>query len=334
MVGPSGPERRFGAANECAVLAGLNGALALTALAFVLVAPVVSAQAGVDLVVVVVSAATAVLTLVLRPGSGRSAEHTALLVFSVMAALLVWARATPQGQATAAYVLSLGMLFAAVYLPHRQMLAHVAVMSALFTAAVLLSPVGLDPFYLAVRVVSMLVVAEVVSRLVQRQVELVDAISEQALHDPLTGALNRRGGEAAADHVRGVVERGGGTVTVTILDLDGFKGFNDEHGHAAGDALLVEIVSTWLAHLRAGDVLARVGGDEFLLVLPQTDAAAATHLVARMRAAHPYPWTSGTTEWQPHEGLFDAAARADASLYDGKLRRHFHTTPPPATDVG
>jgi diguanylate cyclase (GGDEF)-like protein len=82
-------------------------------------------------------------------------------------------------------------------------------------------------------------------------------------------------------------------------------------------------VADWTSTLRAGDVLARVGGDEFIVVLPQTDADSAHEVLARMRDANSFPWSVGTVVWQPDEDLFTAAARADEFLYADKRRNRF-----------
>ena len=112
---------------------------------------------------------------------------------------------------------------------------------------------------------------------------------------------------------------------MSVIDLDGFKAYNDGHGHAAGDRLLVGLTADWSSTLRTGDVLARVGGDEFVVVLPQTDLSSAEVLLARMRHANPFAWSVGTVVWRSDEDLFSAMARADDLLYGDKLRRRADT---------
>ena len=109
--------------------------------------------------------------------------------------------------------------------------------------------------------------------------------SFEALHDPLTGLLNRRGfacrakdGLAHAAHVRACV-------TLLYLDLDGFKRLNDDRGHAAGDACLVDIAQLLKTQADAGDVVARIGGDEFLVLLADRDVTAARRFGEDIRAA-------------------------------------------------
>jgi diguanylate cyclase (GGDEF)-like protein len=119
---------------------------------------------------------------------------------------------------------------------------------------------------------------------------------------------------------------------VNAVDLDGFKALNDSRGHAAGDQVLVDLVSDWLSTLRAGDVLARVGGDEFVLVLPNTDAESAATLLDRMRTSNPFHWSVGTVVWRPEEDLVDAVARADQHLYAHKRRQRCASSDPPPGD--
>jgi diguanylate cyclase (GGDEF)-like protein len=314
------------------VLSALFGILALMALAFETIAPVPSRAQGADLVVAVLAVVGALTALLVVPRTGREVLLALVAASSVLTAVLVGVRTTQLGQASAAYLVMLVALFAALYLTHRQMLGEVVLLCGLFVVASVVGAGGLQPFYVGVRVVSVLLVAEVVSRLVTSQRRLLADIEGQASHDPLTGALNRRGAVADAEQVRSVVERAGDALTVSVIDLDGFKGYNDTRGHAGGDRLLEELVRDWTATLRVGDVLARIGGDEFLLVLPQTDPEGAAVLLGRMREANPYPWTVGTTVWRPEEDLFAAAARADEVLYVGKLRRHFQQAGPPVEE--
>ena len=88
-------------------------------------------------------------------------------------------------------------------------------------------------------------------------------------HDPLTGLVNRRGfGRELRRHVSRLA-RYGARGALLMLDLDNFKRYNDAHGHAGGDELLRTVASTLNARLRGGDVLGRIGGDEFAVLLPE-----------------------------------------------------------------
>lgn len=106
-----------------------------------------------------------------------------------------------------------------------------------------------------------------------------------ALRDPLTGLFNRNHAlpqlARIADRRRGT----GGRFAVLLLDIDRFKTVNDTHGHAAGDQVLAEVAQRLRAEMRAGDLLARIGGEEFLVVLPDTGAEAAQRVAERLRSA-------------------------------------------------
>lgn len=106
-----------------------------------------------------------------------------------------------------------------------------------------------------------------------------------AATDPLTGLLNRRQFVIAADEAlrRGAGRRPG--VAVLMIDLDQFKAINDAHGHAAGDAVLVAVANALTATLRDGDILGRVGGEEFAVVLTRVDLDQSITAAERVRAA-------------------------------------------------
>jgi two-component system cell cycle response regulator len=142
--------------------------------------------------------------------------------------------------------------------------------------------------------------------------------------DALTGLLNRR---AILSQLGGTISgarRHGHPLSVAMVDLDNFKAINDEHGHAAGDEVLVAAVRAMRAHLRAEDQLGRLGGEEFLVVLPETDEHAATRVAEKLReevagARGPVPVTCsvGVATWDG-ETPEQLLRRADEALYAAK----------------
>jgi diguanylate cyclase (GGDEF)-like protein len=106
-----------------------------------------------------------------------------------------------------------------------------------------------------------------------------------ASHDPLTNALNVRAFREQLSVAQRHAVRSGLPLTLAYLDLDNFKQINDRLGHAAGDQVLATLVATLQVELRARDVLARVGGDEFVIVLPDVNADQAPQVIGRLRDA-------------------------------------------------
>lgn len=150
---------------------------------------------------------------------------------------------------------------------------------------------------------------------------LSEGLRTQADTDDLTRLLNRNGFTKAADREHALAGRTGAPLAIAVLDLDGFKHVNDADGHAAGDRMLAEIALAWSRALRPGDVLARYGGDEFLVMFPATASDEAQQALARLRGAHPARWSAGVAEWGRRETLADCLARADSRLYEAKAAR-------------
>ncbi len=218
---------------------------------------------------------------------------------------------TPQGQMLIGVGLVMLGAFAATYRPPERLVLHLCLMVGGFALAQAINPrfnTSIDLLVLGGVVVG-------VSLMVSRQ---ANRLRSQALHDSLTGAFNRRGLDLMAAPVSTAVRRSGGLITVGLLDLDDFKGFNDRHGHLAGDEELTCVARCWAAEMRSGDVLARFGGDEFAVVLPGSTPEQAADLVARVRARCRARWSIGLTTWDAGEDLYAALARADHSLFEAK----------------
>lgn len=159
---------------------------------------------------------------------------------------------------------------------------------------------------------------------------LQEQLARQALHDPLTGAPNRRllVSELAAALARAT--RTGDRVGVAFLDLTEFKSVNDQLGHDAGDDLLRAVTDRLTASVRAGDVVGRIGGDEFVLVFPTIDDGAAPNVTQRVLAAFDRPFAAGGTlvavhcnvgvAVSPDDGVTpgELLRRADAAMYAAK----------------
>ncbi len=141
-----------------------------------------------------------------------------------------------------------------------------------------------------------------------------------ALADDLTRAANRRSFEDRLEVEVARAARTGVQFSVCLLDLDHFKRFNDTFGHPAGDDLLRRVADSWAATLRADDMLARVGGEEFGLILPDAAPDIASAVVERLRAVTPAEITVsvGVATWKSGEMPAEVVARADAALYRAK----------------
>ncbi|MEA2482895.1 MAG: hypothetical protein QOC55_842, partial [Thermoleophilaceae bacterium] len=149
---------------------------------------------------------------------------------------------------------------------------------------------------------------------------LIVDLREQALTDALTGLANRRhfAQELARETARCTRDRT--DFAVAVLDLDGFKQFNDTHGHPGGDHLLRTVTREWSAGLRASDLLGRLGGDEFAITLPVCPPALALAVVGRLqdRTRALIASSAGIASLRPGETGEQLLARADAALYEAK----------------
>lgn len=234
-------------------------------------------------------------------------------VVTVINSFLVTQAATTGGAVIDAFAYLWLAVYTAAFFP-RLWLPFAALVSASFGIALLFTDLpGMFTAWLLLTISVMTAAAVVsqVSRMMQRGMAT----------DALTGALNRSGLAEAARRLHLRRRRTARQVTVAALDLDGFKAVNDRTGHAAGDRLLADATAAWRAVLRHDDVLARVGGDEFIVLMPDTTAAEAAAVLDRLRDSHPVAWSAGLASWHTDEPLDACLQRADRELYAVKHAR-------------
>jgi diguanylate cyclase (GGDEF)-like protein len=171
------------------------------------------------------------------------------------------------------------------------------------------------------------------NRLKRQKEELlaaVDTIRTLATVDELTSLANRRYMNDVLDREQRKTGAGRSATCIALLDIDFFKRVNDHHGHAGGDAVLRAFAGAARAELRAADVLARWGGEEFLLMLPATGLPEAQQVLARMAqrvsgmtvpgfaALAPVTFSAGLATRRENEDFADTVKRADQALYQAK----------------
>ncbi|MBB3981571.1 diguanylate cyclase (GGDEF)-like protein [Sphingobium fontiphilum] len=179
---------------------------------------------------------------------------------------------------------------------------------------------GLPSIYVASCVAGVMVVAG----------DLAEQLREQLDRDPLTNVLNRRGLESAARRAIANAHRHKRPLTMVICDIDDFKSLNDGHGHIAGDAALRGFAQLLHDGVRRGDVVGRLGGDEFGILLVDTPVEAAIEVMERIRRSvaeadlritlpRALRASFGLSELLPEDShMDDLVHRADKALYEAK----------------
>lgn len=169
----------------------------------------------------------------------------------------------------------------------------------------------------------------VIFRDVSRRVAEHERLEREATLDVLTDLSNRRGFAVLAGHTLAEAAREGAAMDLLFLDIDGFKGINDEHGHATGDRVLRQVADILRHACRASDVLARLGGDEFVVLMrhesPSRTVATADRISGGLRSggdlAIPLQVSVGIVHGQPGSTLDELVAEADQRMYAHKRRR-------------
>ncbi len=145
--------------------------------------------------------------------------------------------------------------------------------------------------------------------------ELQTQLLELSIRDPLTGCYNRRYLNTVTRQCEAQPKGEWGCI---YLDIDHFKQYNDKNGHAEGDAVLVKMARFLMRHVRAEEAVVRVGGDEFLVVLCDSDLDQTDHVAARLRAAGPTsapgPFSMGWAARKNEESFEETMVRADRRL--------------------
>jgi two-component system cell cycle response regulator len=162
------------------------------------------------------------------------------------------------------------------------------------------------------------------------QAERLEAL---LFEDPLTGLSNRR---FVLTQLQGMVSgarRHDRPLTIAIIDIDHFKAVNDEHGHSEGDRVLAAVAHAMREHLRAEDQLGRLGGEEFLALLPETDARAARRTAEKLRCNVAEVGVTISVGWAAWEGesAEELLRRADDALYAAKANGRDCVKGAPAT---
>lgn len=156
---------------------------------------------------------------------------------------------------------------------------------------------------------------------ITRRRELEATLREQSVRDALTGLHNRRWLDEQAVLLS---RRGGAPWGCIYIDLDHFKHYNDEHGHQAGDDVLVRMARFLLREVRAEEGVVRIGGDEFVVVLAGDDAAATETVARRLQVAAidtaPVPFSLGWAVKCGSEGLWQTIDRADRGLLEVRVK--------------
>ncbi len=158
----------------------------------------------------------------------------------------------------------------------------------------------------------------------------LDRMSEMASHDLLTGALNRKGLADVATRELSRADRGGSQPCLALLDIDDFKRLNDRFGHLKGDAALQHLARVAKSSLRPQDAVARFGGEEFVVILPDTSVPEAVEVLTRLQRELSkqlflegeehilITFSAGVIQRRPDESIEDALHRADQAMYAAK----------------
>lgn len=155
---------------------------------------------------------------------------------------------------------------------------------------------------------------------------LASEVYKLAALDQLTGLYNRRSGEQRLAQEISRAQRHGRPLTILLMDLDNLKQVNDKYGHAAGDLVIKGFADRLQRAIRGSDLAMRLGGDEFMALLPECRADEVRHVLGRVEGLEvvyngekiPCQFSRGWTDYKPGESPQDLLKRADEALYEFK----------------
>jgi diguanylate cyclase (GGDEF)-like protein len=205
-----------------------------------------------------------------------------------------------------------GALYSFTFFTRRMAIAQICLIAAGFITAAHISG-HVPPAYVIAVLFTIMAQAPFVRFLVSEIVELGRV-------DPLTGIANRRAFDEQMEYVRRDVQRSGRSNAVVIVDIDHFKEYNDNRGHLDGDQFLRDVTTVWKGVLRDNDLLARFGGEEFILLLRDCSMEGALECADRIRSVVPGGMTcsAGVAAFQKDEDAETLIARVDLALYRAK----------------
>jgi diguanylate cyclase (GGDEF)-like protein len=268
-------------------------------------------------------------------------------ILAIVAVVWTYAIAGPDRGATLS-ILLLVLVFGAPRLRVKDML-RVSVFALALLGGVMLWQCGEDParyqpdiaacqfFYAALSIWPLCVLtawtSQIQKALASQKAALRDALEQikrQAESDELTGLVNRRAAMPMLKSEMAARQRGTGQICIALMDIDRFKAINDKFGHQTGDEALRRFAQIGKTALRAGDMFARWGGEEFLLMLPDSNTTQGVECIERIRAAlaatpldfvspgYKMTLSAGVTSLRPEDTLEAALERADQAMYLAK----------------
>lgn len=269
------------------------------------------------------------------------------MIFAIVCAALAYA-INPPLRGLMPMVMALVLVFGAFILPPQRcrQLGWLAVLALVTTMMLSMArhpadfPLRIEAFHFLLSALVLPVIGRLAGQLsdlrfrqkVQQRAlrDALEALRKLATHDELTGLPNRRRALEIMDYEERRTRRQRAPLCTCLIDIDHFKQVNDRLGHLAGDQALQHFAAILGKALRAGDVLARWGGEEFLLLLPATQVGDALPVIERLRqlCADPENWrehpelkvtfSAGLTAQEYGESIDLAIARADVALYEAK----------------